>query len=184
MDVPYSLLALCAAMGLLGWFLNRRSQQRVPTISEYEVYLDRGPNAYRYVGRLFAREDFDFLEAAPGGKDLVHRLRRERRRLLRLLLADLQREFQAVMAVGSILVMSRSAQDDGFAVEMWKQNMIFRSCCLGLLICSYVPFFEALKYNPSPLLGHLKTVREATRVFMHALTPSDMDRLRSVLAPE
>ena len=181
MNVFYILLVVCAAMGLLGWALNRRSFRRVPTISEYEVYLDRGPNAYKYVGRLFAKEDFAFLESVPGGQELLPRLRRERRRLLRLLLADLHREFQALMAVGSLLVMSRTAQDDGFAAELWKQSMIFNSLCFGLLICSYLPFFEALKYNPASLLSHLKTVREATRVFMHALTPSDMDRLRDTL---
>ena len=184
MSVLYLLLAVCAVMGLLGWALNLRSLRRVPTISDYEVYLDRGPNAYRFVGRLFAREDFAYLESVPGGKELVHRLRRERRRLLRLLVADLRREFQALKAVGLLLVMSRSAQDDGFAVELWKQNVIFNFLCFGLLIGSYMPFFESLKYNPASLIDHLKTVREATRVFMHALTPTDMDRLRDVLAPQ
>ncbi len=51
-------------------------------------------------------------------------------------------------------------------------------------MCSYMPYFERLKYNPDSLLGHLRSVREATRVMMHALTPADMDRLRSVLVPE
>lgn len=184
MNVFYIILVACAGMGLGAWALNRRSMRRIPSLYEYEIYLDRGPNAYRYVSRLFAPEDFAFLETVPGGHELLPRLQRERRRLLRLLLADLRREFQALVAVGSLLVMSRSSQDDGFAVELWKQNMIFKSLCFGLLICSYLPFFEVFKYDPTPLLKQMKTVREATRVFMHALTDDDMARMRNALVPE
>src|SRR2546427_10615581 len=127
MSVYYLILVLCAGMALVAWAFLRSSVWHLPSISEYEIFLNRGPDAYRHIGRLFAQEDFDFLEGAPGGPQLVSRLRRERCRLLRLLLADLRTEFRALLAVGSLLSVSTTAQDDGFAALLWKQNMIFHS---------------------------------------------------------
>ena len=143
--------------------------------------MNRGPDAYRHIGRLFAHEDFDFLEGAPGGPQLVSRLRRERCRLLRLLLADLRTEFRALLAVGSLLAVSTTAQDDGFAALLWKQNMIFHSNYFGLFVCSYLSVFPRHRFNPARLVKQIRTLRETTSVMMHALTLEDMDRLRDVV---
>ena len=62
MSVYYLILVLCAGMALVAWAFLRSSVWHLPSISEYEIFLNRGPDAYRHIARLFAHEDFDFLE--------------------------------------------------------------------------------------------------------------------------
>ncbi len=83
MNVLLFFLVACGIMAAAVWALNRRALSRLPTVVHFERYLELGSDRYRYLSRLFAPADFTFLDAARGGRPLLSRLRRERRRLSR-----------------------------------------------------------------------------------------------------
>ncbi len=184
MNVLIFLLVACAVMAAAVWALNRRALSRLPSVSQFDSYIDLGPDRYRYLSRLFAPEDFDFLAGVRGGQVLLSRLRRERRRLLRLLLADLRRDFEALLAVGSLLSLSPTAKDDGYAELLARQSLRFYALYYFLSMISLWPGPWPLGYDHAVLWQQIKALRASTQFVMRALTPDDLLQMRRTLGAE
>lgn len=181
MNVLLLVLLACAVMAAAVWALNRRAVTRLPTIEQFDCYLDLGPERYNYLSRLNAPQDFAFLESVKGGRELAPRLRRERRRILRLLLADLRRDFEALMAVGSLLSLSPTAKEDGYATLLARQSLRFYFLYFGLWVCSFWPGVLPPRLDAAPLWAEIKVLLRSTKTMMRALTPDDLVHLRQTL---
>jgi len=176
-----TILTLCAVLaGVFAW-LYARTTARIPTPPQFRDYLDQGPDRYRHLDRLFSDEDFGFLERTLQGRRLLPRLRRERRQLLRLILAELRVEFESLVTVGSMLATSSVAQEDQFGANLVRQTVRFYAMYASLWLYSYWPAAGAGGYLPKPLLEQIRGLRAGTRQLMAALTPGDMDRLRQTI---
>ncbi len=176
-----TILTLCAVLaGVFAW-LYTRSTARIPTPPQFRDYLGQGPDRYRHLSRLFSYDDFAFLERNPSGRRLLSRLRSERRRLLRLILAELRVEFESLLSVGSMLANSSAAQEDQFAATLVRQTLRFYALYAGLWIYSFLPVAGPGGFMPSPLLDQIRALRQGTRQLMAALTPGDMYRLRQTI---
>jgi len=176
-----TILTLCAVLaGVFAW-LYSRSTARIPTPPQFRHYLDHGPDRYRHLDRLFSGEDFGFLERSPAGRRLLPRLRRERRQLLRQILAELRVEFESLVTVAHMLAYSSAAQEDQFSANLVRQTLRFYAVYAGLWLYSYWPAAGPGGYLPNPLLEQIRNLREGTRRLMAALTPTDMDQLRQTI---
>ena len=147
-------------------------------IEQYEQFLDCVPDRFRHLSRIMAPDDAEFLRALPGGEKLAARLERDRRRVLRLTLADLQSEFQSLVAVGAMLASSPTARRDSFGLRLMGKAAVFHSVCILLRLLSYVPFRRLPGLRPSWPIAQLQAVRDSTRFLLNALTNADMDHLR------
>src|SRR5258708_38859278 len=84
---------------------------------------------YGPMERLLAEEDFLFLQSQPGYRpEMGARWTRERRRLFRLYLAELRRDFWRLHAEARSLV-AHAGADSGDLVtsRMWHQRSFLRS---------------------------------------------------------
>ena len=184
MNVLLALLVACAAMLAAMWELNRRSVKQLPTLEQYEFYLSLNPDHYRYLSRLFAPEDFQFLKRMSSGRALLPRLRRERRRLLRLLLADLRHDFEALVAVGSLLSLSVTGKEDGYAQALAGQSLRFYASYFAFKLISYWPGPWPVPGGPVPLWQQIQALRHSTETLMRSLTPHDVVQLRQTFGVE
>lgn len=178
MHVLYILLAACAVMGLAVLWLNHRVLGRYPTIPQFETYLERDPVRYKSMRRLLRPDDYRFVAEARGGRLLLSRLRRERRRLLRLVLHELRVEFEALMAVGALLCFSSSAKEEQFPALLWRQSVRFYVLHTALLAISFMPGPWPPPLDLFSLLDKLKWLRDSTQRIMNSLTPGDLEELR------
>jgi len=176
-----TILALCVLLAALFAWLYHHTTARIPTPPQFRDYLGQGPDRYRHLNRLFSGEDFGFLERSPAGRRLLPRLRRERRHLLRRILAELRVEFESLLTVGSMLATSSAARDDEFGATLVRQTVRFYAVYMWLWMYSYWPAAGPDGYLPDPLLEQIRSLREGTRQLMAALTPGDMDRLRQTI---
>ncbi len=182
MNVLIYFLVACAAMAAAVWALNRRVLGRLPTLEQFDRYVEiSGPERYGYLSRLFAPGDSRFLESARGGRALLPRLQRERRRLLRLLLDDLRLDFEALLALGSMLSVLPTAKDDGYAALLARQSLRFYAFYGLLHLASFWPAVWPARFDPAPLWQQIKALRHATSTLMRALTPNDLIELRKAL---
>ncbi len=181
MTIFLGFLAGSALVAALFWTLNRRALRRLPTVAQFDLYLDLGPERYRHLSRLFAVEDFRFLESQRSGRALLARLRQERRRIFRLLLADLRRDFEALLAVGSLLSLSATAKDRGYAALLARERFRFFSLYCAWSLLSLWPSPLCGRFDPAPLWQQIETLGRSTRTVMNALTPDDLVRLQRTL---
>jgi len=152
-------------------------------LDQYERFLDRSPDRFEHFSRIMGREDIDFLESLPEGRPLVSRLRRDRRRVLRYTLEDLQEEFRALVAVGLMLASSSTARQDSFGMRLIWHSITFHSLCKAMWFSTFFPL-EWLGLSPVGLMHRVQDLRESTRVLLAMLTPTDMDHLRNQILDE
>jgi hypothetical protein len=172
------LTSLAALLALGGYLLYRRTQLAWPTVDQYELYLDRGPERHRHLWRLFAAEDFEYVTAA-GGRAMAGRLDRERRRLLRAVLGDLRRDFEAIQAVGGMLSASPTAQADGFRLHIIGQGLLFYALYTLVLLRSLIPLWMQPRFDATPIMDHVRALRQTTSVLLNSLTDDDLAVLRA-----
>lgn len=184
MTIFLGFLVGSALAAALFWTLNRRALRRLPTVAQFDLYLDLGPERYRYLSRLFAVEDFRFVESQRGGRALLPRLRRERRRILRLLLADLRRDFEALLAVGVLLSLSATAKDQGYAALLAGERLRFFSLYCAWMLLSACPTALHLRLDPARLWQQIETLHRTTRTLLNALSPTDLVELRRTLGAD
>lgn len=85
---------------------------------------------YRPMERLLAEEDFLFLAAQPGYRpEIGAKLRRERRRIFRLYLRELTRDFHRLHADARAMVADSTAEHSELVGVLLRQQLTFR---LGL----------------------------------------------------
>jgi hypothetical protein len=171
---------LMLGAGLLLWDSRRLGEPA--RLDQYERFLDREPNRFRHLSRIMTGDDASFLKDAlretPGGAILLSRFWRNRRRVLRYTLEDLEEEFSALVAVGLMLAGSSVARQDSFAMRLVAQSFWFHTVCKLLRTVSYLPLESMPGLNPVWLIRQVRTLRETTRGLLALMTPSDMDDLR------
>lgn len=125
------------------------------------------PEVYRPLERLFATQDFDFLatfgERRP---DLRQRLRRERRRVLLLYLAELRADFTRLYGLCRLL--APRSQDPGFASRVTRQALAFYG--LWALVCAgcWLGWFGHARTFSFELIGAFERLRQAARATLPA----------------
>lgn len=82
---------------------------------------------YRPMQRLLTREDYEFLRSQPGFTPTVAKmLQARRRRVLRLYLADLGRDFENVYALAKLCLVHSAEDRPGLALALLRQKWTFR----------------------------------------------------------
>ena len=172
---------LMLGVGLLLW--DRRRLGEPARLDQYQRFLDREPDRFRHLSRIMAPDDGRFLKEAlreaPGGDAVLTRFWRNRRRVLRYTVQDLEEEFSALVAVGLMLAASSVARQDSFAVKLVAQSAVFHSVCRLLRLVSYLPLEWMPGLNPVWLIRQVRTLRQTTRGLLAMMTSSDLDDLRN-----
>jgi hypothetical protein len=118
-----------ALLGVLGWMIVRRRSTAGDFDSSSGFSLER----YRPMERLLSPEDFRFVQRAPGYRPEVGaRWKRERRRLFRLYLSELKRDFQRLHTEARVMVAESGADSAPLVGVLMRQQVIFLAATLGL----------------------------------------------------
>lgn len=81
---------------------------------------------YRAMQRLLGGEDYEFLRNQPGfSPKVAGRFRTNRRRVLRLYLADLGRDFENIYAVAKLCLLHSAEDKPGLALALLRQKWTF-----------------------------------------------------------
>ena len=81
---------------------------------------------YRAMQRLLSQEDYEFLGNQPGFSPRVaRRFRAMRRRILRLYLTDLDRDFENIYAVAKLCLLHSAEDRPGLALTLLRQKWTF-----------------------------------------------------------
>ena len=183
MGLPIAILGFGVLIGAIVLIWDWLGVGTVPTLHEYEVYLQLTQRSLAHVSRLWRQDDVRFLREV-GGQHFLARLRGDRRRIRRLVLVDLRRQFQAVMAVATMLGALPSARQLNFGADVLLWSARFHLAFLGLFLSS-LPLMDRLpNISPATLLETLKSAHRATRALMVALTDNDMADLEDLILSE
>ena len=173
MTTLWMLLGLVAAIAL-GFAVALRRLYRLragtrPPGFENDV-LSRGRSAratYRPMGRLFAEQDFAFLSGyAP---QMLPRLRRHRRRVLRLYLRELRTDFARVYAFCRIL--APKSGDPQFATRVTQQALSFYGLLLIVELRCALGWFLPVRVDTADLVNAFDLLRQAAQAASLAPQP-------------
>jgi hypothetical protein len=126
--------------------------------------------SYQPMGRLFAPEDFAFVEAQPGASPvMLKQLRRQRARVMRLYLHDLRGDFARLYAFCRLL--APQSQDPRFAALITQQALSFYGLWMILQVRCSVGWFLHVRVDTVDLVGSLERLRAAARAVAVSMTP-------------
>jgi hypothetical protein len=146
-------------------------------LDQYEQFLDR-INRFGHLRRITARDDFEFLKTFPNSKDLLSRLRKERRIVLRLVLRDMREEFRALVAVAVMLAAAPTARHANFGVKMLLSTVQFNAMYYWLYLGTFWRPLRLAGVQADRLAKHMQDTRQGTRILLASLTTFDMGFLR------
>jgi hypothetical protein len=116
------VVLLLLVTGLLLAGLMRRNREPVPDV----VWLQNfSPARYRPMLRLLADDDYEFLTAMGSDPSVVRRLRGERRRIFRLYLKNLIRDFSRLHRAARILVLESEVERSDVAARLVRIRFDF-----------------------------------------------------------
>jgi hypothetical protein len=136
-------ITLFLAFAGISWWLARGvwpGSRREPVTPEWlqEISAER----YRPMGRLLSEEDYQFVRShAKADAALWRKLRSERRRIFRVYLRSLQRDFDRVCSVLTAVVAHAPEDRSELNLMLTRQRLAFR---LGVLRIHGVLFLHAL----------------------------------------
>jgi len=156
----------------------------VATLDQYERYLRFTPHYLRHVPRLWQQGDFCYLRDLAAGRHLEAPLRRDRRRVRRLVLKDIRCQFRAAIAVATMLATLPSARQLNFGIEVLLWISRFNVAFVGLFLSSLPLLDRVQNVSPAGLLEVLERAHKATRALMVALTANDMADLEDLILTE
>lgn len=169
MTTLWLLLSLVAAIAVgFGIVLRRLHRTPVGTLfPDFEDDVDNGvlspgrfsPETYRPMSRLFAGEDFTFL--AGSAPQMVPRLRRCRRRVLRLYLRELRADFARVYAICRMLAPTSS--DPHFATRITQQALSFYGLLLIVEMRCALGWFLPVRVDTAELVNAFDVLRQAAQ---------------------
>src|SRR5579862_3180678 len=141
-----ALLLIAAVVLLLRTF----ATSRIPYMESFDG-LDFSWRAYPF-RRLLDPADFDFLRRRGIGEAQIKKLRSERRKIFRLCLRSLAREFSQVhVALAAAIVQSREDRPE-LATFLAKQRIVF---CRNLLLVEGSLVLHACGFDRMPAVDHL-----------------------------
>jgi len=116
-----SVALLLAALTAMRWRAYRSEPDHEDGFGEFSLAR------YRPMEQLLAEEDFLFLAAQPGYRpEIGAKLRRERRRIFRLYLRELTRDFQRLHADARSMVADSTAEHSELVGVLLRQQLTFR----------------------------------------------------------
>lgn len=151
------------------WRLHRVTQGGITPAVEAQI-LSPSRSAleiYQPMGRLFAEEDFRFLRGSR--PDLVKRLRRQRRQVLRLYLRELRADFERVYAFCRRL--APKSTDPNFAALITQQALSFYGLFLVLHMRCTLGWFLHVRIDTVDLVGAFDRLRQVAQATLLPMTP-------------
>ncbi len=167
---------------LIAWAAFRQFHQpRRADLQDLEVLFYSAPEPYAWVDRVLGHVDFDFLAATRGGEEFIPRLRKQRVRAMRGVLAQMEEEFESLFAIGMLFAAAPTAQAESFARQLSAQRRRFYLTYYRLKFRTAVNSFVLRPFEVAPLGSEIRTLRRQADRILHAMTPADLGALRTVL---
>jgi hypothetical protein len=164
------LLLLGAGLGVVLWRLLDPGPGSGPEMSEEWSAAGASVEArYRPLQRLFAAEDFDFLVSRPRAAELLARLRRQRKRVMRLFLRELRNDFLRVYSAARLL--APISADPDFAGRLLWQGIQFHGTWLALHALCTVGWIGPARVETTALVTALERLHEAVRLSFTPCAP-------------
>jgi hypothetical protein len=124
-----TVLCVVVTIALLLRNILRQTMEPLPDRSWLESF---NVNRYRPMQRLLAESDYEFLEANGGSADVIRRLKAERRRLFRLYLRNLVRDFNRLHRAARILSLEADTDRSEFAILLLRMRVAF-ACTVAMV---------------------------------------------------
>ena len=150
--------SLAALFGVVAWMLVRR--RRANTTDEDADSSGFTLENYGPMERLLAEEDFLFLQSQPGyDSKMGARWKRERRRVFRLYLAELKRDFWRLHTEARSLVAHAGADSSELVAGLMRQQWTFLRVSASLEMRLAFEWAGIGKIDAAPLLELLEAMR-------------------------
>lgn len=165
----FLMFSIALAMGLgLAWQLLRSSDAPLPPVGG--VCFERNtPELRRYhvMARLCREEDLKFLSSQPSLGAIQRMLfRAKRRRILRLYLAEMRRDFMKTWSLCRTL--APFMRDRNFGTLLLEQFLAFHSLFGLLWLCAHCLSGPRLHANIDGVVKALQRMRQVARETMRA----------------
>jgi hypothetical protein len=178
-EIPFALvlgtgLAAVALLIGLAVIVNRLSAPAA-TAFDADLVSSFSVAAYRPMERLLAEEDFEFLASLPGFRACMGRaLRRERRRIFRVYLRDLSKDFRMLHGQARSLLRDLEQDRPDLVVALVKQSLRFE---YGLFLAHASLAFHWAGVEPAPakqLVRSAEWMHEQLQALMASPMPLGM----------
>ncbi len=123
------------------------------------------PNRYQPMLRLLAPEDFDFLASQPGFRpEIARKLRNQRRRVLRMYLRSLSKDFAMLHARARRIMTAAPEEHHELVGVLMRQRVTFwRARCVVEMRLA-LDWLHLGTVDVRPLLGALEQMRAELRL--------------------
>jgi len=121
--------------------------------------------------RLLSEQDLVFLKSQPGYREhMGERWKRERRRIFRLYLAELKRDFRRLHAKARLLVAHADADSADLVRILLRQRWTFAWAAANLQVRLALAWAGIGKVDAAPLIDLLEAMRAdvSRRAALHA----------------
>jgi hypothetical protein len=149
---------LCATGFML--IIYRLAHRKPETVPDLNWCRDFSVAKYRPMERLLLQDDLEFLAAQPGSnREIVRRLRAERRRIFRRYLRALSRDFDRLLWAAKAMVLHSAEDRPDLAQALVRQTLMF-DYALAVVHCRLV--LQGLgigTVDVRPLVGALEAMR-------------------------
>ncbi len=169
MIILFLMFSIALAMGLgLAWQLLRSSDVPLPPVGG--VCFERNtpdPRRYHAMARLCREEDLKFLSSqSPLGAIQRMLFRAKRRRIMRLYLAEMRRDFMKTWSLCRTL--TPFMRDRNFGTLLLEQFLVFHGLFGLLWLCSHCLSGPRLHANIDGVVKALQRMRQVARETMQA----------------
>ena len=149
-----SLVVLCAT---IAWFWSQRRGKQAGDCSESGGFSIA---RYQPMEHLLSGEDFAFLASQTGyQREIGARWKRERRRIFRLYLHELKRDFQRLHAEARVMAANAGAESAELVGILMRQQFAFWRALAGLKLRLALRAAGIGKVEVRPLIELLEAMR-------------------------
>ena len=150
-----SLAVLSTAIGRIWW--QRRGKREVDDVGESSGF---SISRYQPMEHLLSEEDFAFLESQPGYEPRIGaRWKRERRRIFRLYLGELKRDFRQLHAENRVMAANAGAESAELVGILMRQQVAFWRAVAGLELRLALRAAGIGRVDVRPLLQLIEAMR-------------------------
>jgi hypothetical protein len=161
MTLVLAWVVTLGSLTLLLWVLTRMILRRRSSAALAGDEIDGfSLNRYQPMGRLMADEDLVFLKSQPGYRaEIGERWKRERRRIIRLYLAELKADFRKLHAHARQLVAASGADSAALAEVLMKQQFTFMTATTALEFRLALQWIGIGRVDITPLIELVEAMR-------------------------
>jgi hypothetical protein len=150
--------SVAVLLALIAWIWSQRRGKRA--IGGFGEFIGFSVSRYQPMEFLLSEEDFAFLASQPGYEpELGARWKRERRRIFRLYLDELKRDFQRLHAEARVMAANADAESAELVGILMRQQVTFWRAMAGLEVRLALRAAGIGKVNVRPLLELLEAMR-------------------------